>query len=226
MKSNLKRLANEANQAHLEVQVAREKSRLLWAESVQHALRAGEALNEAKAQLEHGEWTPWLDEHFNASHRTANLYMRLSRKRDQVEAYSQRVANMDEDAEPVSLRQLDGMLREPRSEQPPSRSLENGDTEKSEAPHGYRKIAIRVKEPDPKFKKVVIQVEKSDPKPVRLYARVEKSHAWKERPKPKQLIIVETFEPDNVARRLEIVFGREGLPDIVEAINSLLAKNP
>lgn len=47
--------------------------------AVEHAVRCGELLNEAKAQVPHGAWLPWLNEHFPASHRTAQGYMRLAR---------------------------------------------------------------------------------------------------------------------------------------------------
>jgi hypothetical protein len=36
---------------------------------------AGEKLIEAKAQLRHGEWGPWLKRNFNRSERSARLYM-------------------------------------------------------------------------------------------------------------------------------------------------------
>ena len=39
--------------------------------------RAGLLLREAKAQLKHGDWLPWLQEHFALSPRTASGYMRL-----------------------------------------------------------------------------------------------------------------------------------------------------
>jgi Protein of unknown function (DUF3102) len=43
-----------------------------------HAIAAGEKLNVAKAQLEHGEWLPWLHENFALSRKTAAEYMRLA----------------------------------------------------------------------------------------------------------------------------------------------------
>jgi hypothetical protein len=35
-------------------------------------------LLEAKAQLKHGEWLPWLSENFDLTRRTASTYMRLA----------------------------------------------------------------------------------------------------------------------------------------------------
>jgi hypothetical protein len=58
--------------------------------AVGHAIRAGELLIEAKAQVKHGEWHDWLGEHFPASVRTAQGYMRLVKH----QANAQRVAHL------------------------------------------------------------------------------------------------------------------------------------
>lgn len=49
-----------------------------FASAVEHAVRCGELLAEAKAQVRHGGWLPWLAENFPASARTAQGYMRLA----------------------------------------------------------------------------------------------------------------------------------------------------
>ena len=54
-------------------------------ESVQHAIAAGELLIEAKEQVPHGQWLPWLREHCAMSERTAQLYMRCARNRKEIE---------------------------------------------------------------------------------------------------------------------------------------------
>ena len=56
---------------------------------VEHAITAGEALIEAKAQLAHGAWLPWLAANFDGHENTAGNYMRLARN-------SQHVRNLDE----------------------------------------------------------------------------------------------------------------------------------
>jgi hypothetical protein len=61
---------------------------------VEHAIRAGELLIEAKRQLKHGHWLPWLIKHCEMSERTAQLYMRLARAKPELEANPQRVADM------------------------------------------------------------------------------------------------------------------------------------
>jgi hypothetical protein len=55
-------------------------------ESVRHAITAGELLVEAKEQLGHGRWLPWLRDHCTMSERTAQLYMRVAKNRAEVEA--------------------------------------------------------------------------------------------------------------------------------------------
>jgi hypothetical protein len=54
-------------------------------DSVRHAIEAGTLLLEAKAQLEHGQWLPWLRDHCTISERTAQLYMRCAKSRDEIE---------------------------------------------------------------------------------------------------------------------------------------------
>jgi hypothetical protein len=49
-------------------------------EGLEHAIRAGTMLTEAKSLLKHGEWLPWLESNFEWSPRMAQLYMRLSRR--------------------------------------------------------------------------------------------------------------------------------------------------
>lgn len=46
---------------------------------IQHAATAGFALIDAKKQMAHGEWLPWLDENFAPSQQTASRYMIVAR---------------------------------------------------------------------------------------------------------------------------------------------------
>jgi Protein of unknown function (DUF3102) len=56
-----------------------------WQDAVGHAIRAGELLIEAKAQVKHGEWLSWLEANFPGfSGRSASNCMRLARNRDVV----------------------------------------------------------------------------------------------------------------------------------------------
>ena len=85
---NLDALAKRINEEHSQVGVALTKG-------VQHAKSAGELLLQAKAQCQHGEWLPWLEENFEGSATTAQAYMRLARNWPQLEAANaQRVADL------------------------------------------------------------------------------------------------------------------------------------
>jgi Protein of unknown function (DUF3102) len=46
---------------------------------LERAINAGNLLIEAKAQLAHGQWLPWLAEHCQLPERTAQAYMRVAR---------------------------------------------------------------------------------------------------------------------------------------------------
>jgi hypothetical protein len=54
-------------------------------ESVRHSIAAGDLLIEAKSQLKHGQWLPWLRDHCTISERTAQLYMRCAKNRAELE---------------------------------------------------------------------------------------------------------------------------------------------
>lgn len=65
-----------------EIREEHEQATHAFRRAVQHAVRCGELLEEVKARMPHGAWLPWLDEHFPASRRTAQGYMRLARSQD------------------------------------------------------------------------------------------------------------------------------------------------
>lgn len=74
---DLAALADAANREHqLAIQAG--------TAAVEHAIKAGLALLEAKAQLEHGEWMPWLHDNFAYTVGAARNYMRLARYQDRV----------------------------------------------------------------------------------------------------------------------------------------------
>src|SRR5262249_33316454 len=59
-------------------------------ESVAHAMDAGDLLIEAKDQVKHGEWLPWLKDHCTISKRTAQLYMKMAENRAMIEKEQKR----------------------------------------------------------------------------------------------------------------------------------------
>lgn len=79
---SLDRLAKVAN---TELSRAHEAGKSM----LEHAVKCGQALREAKDQLEHGQWIPWVAEHFEGSLSTAEHYMRLAK------ANSEHALNMD-----------------------------------------------------------------------------------------------------------------------------------
>jgi phage N-6-adenine-methyltransferase len=54
--------------------------------ALEHAMRCGDLLSEAKSTCKHGEWQGWIEEHFEASARTAQGYMRIAKNRELVES--------------------------------------------------------------------------------------------------------------------------------------------
>jgi Protein of unknown function (DUF3102) len=72
--AELDRLAERINEEHRQCEAA-------FTNGLQHAIRAGELLEEVKGTLEHGSWLPWLKENFTGSVRTAQAYMRVARRR-------------------------------------------------------------------------------------------------------------------------------------------------
>jgi len=77
LQTGLPALAETARREH-ELAVQAGESMLL------HAIRAGEALLEARAQVEQGRWGRWLEDNFTATSQTAVVYMRIARGRDVV----------------------------------------------------------------------------------------------------------------------------------------------
>lgn len=75
--ASLLKLAEKANAEHRLVEKTQR-------DSLTHAMRAGQALNEAKQQVGWGHWLDWLGEHFEAAAQTARLYMRLARSANEI----------------------------------------------------------------------------------------------------------------------------------------------
>lgn len=49
-----------------------------YADALSHAVACGSMLTAVKADLRHGDWGPWLKEHFEGSDRTAQVYIQLA----------------------------------------------------------------------------------------------------------------------------------------------------
>ena len=84
----LPELAWTVNESQYEINRTHEKSIIL-------AVTAGEALNEAKALVEHGQWNKWLKANCDVSPRMARNYMSLARDMPRLSvAKRKRVADL------------------------------------------------------------------------------------------------------------------------------------
>jgi hypothetical protein len=80
-------LADRINAEHHQVETALRAG-------LQHAKNAGDLLIAAKKQCEHGAWLPWLEKHVRFSERTAQAYMRVSKRWPELEAKAQATADL------------------------------------------------------------------------------------------------------------------------------------
>jgi hypothetical protein len=104
IQKSLGKLAERINEEHRACETA-------VGAALTHAMSAGELLAEAKEQLPHGAFGPWLAENFAGSDRTARAYMRVYSRREELEAKRQSSATLS----------LDGALRAlsaPKAESP------------------------------------------------------------------------------------------------------------
>lgn len=65
-------LAHEANRLFHMAETHRENA-------LAYAIRCGEALAAVKEQLEHGQWLPWVQQHFDGSERQAQVCMQMAK---------------------------------------------------------------------------------------------------------------------------------------------------
>lgn len=70
-------LADQINSEH-------QKGEQAARSAIGHAIRAGELLIQAKAQVKHGEWRPWIEQHLAITHRQVQKYMRVADHREQL----------------------------------------------------------------------------------------------------------------------------------------------
>ncbi len=93
---HFERLAIDIRRLHDAVESHAGASRRHAGESLKHAFEAGDALNTAKDQMDHGMFGKWLKNECRIPHATANLYMRLASGRNTIEAHadSQSVMNL------------------------------------------------------------------------------------------------------------------------------------
>ena len=100
--TNLAQLVEEINRVHHQAEEALN-------EGLAHAFRCGELLVEAKAQCEHGQWINWLEENFDGTARSAQGYMKVAGRREEIEAHVKRVSHLP-------LREALRLTAEPKAE--------------------------------------------------------------------------------------------------------------
>src|SRR5262249_7386802 len=77
--TTLPTLADRINAAHAQCESATRSA-------LEHAAEAGRLLTEAKAQAGHGNWLPWLKANVTCSERTAQVYMRIAARYEELTA--------------------------------------------------------------------------------------------------------------------------------------------
>jgi phage N-6-adenine-methyltransferase len=88
-------LAARIREEHDAAEAAKGAAVVVARKGIEHALTAGELLLEAKAQVPHGQWLPWLAENCPAvSPRMAQYYMGLARKRPELESKYETVSHL------------------------------------------------------------------------------------------------------------------------------------
>lgn len=75
--NSLSTLAHKANEAH---RAAEENA----SNAVSQAAVCGGYLAQAKEQLHHGDWQPWIEENFEGSRRTAQVYMQIAERKPEL----------------------------------------------------------------------------------------------------------------------------------------------
>jgi hypothetical protein len=73
-------MSNRLPTLEAEIKAAHEACAAAAQTSIEHAIKCGEMLIEAKGLLKHGQWLPWLHDNCGLSERSAQRYMRLARK--------------------------------------------------------------------------------------------------------------------------------------------------
>lgn len=84
---SLARLAKDINVHHRQCESAMKTG-------LEHAFKAGHLLIEAKVHCPHGTWAAWLAANFDGSHRTAQRYMMIANRWEELEAKATRVSDL------------------------------------------------------------------------------------------------------------------------------------
>jgi hypothetical protein len=111
-------LATSNSLADLRERLKIEHAAVVGALKTSRAMACGDILIEAKAQLKHGQWLPWLKS-CAVSERSAQAYMRIARNRENIEANPQTTADLTIDAALRSLAEAVGCAEQIEMPFPP-----------------------------------------------------------------------------------------------------------
>ena len=147
----LSQLATKAKQAHA---IVVNSTRIV----LQHAMTAGEALNEAKSKVGHGKWLAWLEENCpDISNRTAERYMKLAGGKAKLEKKLQDKDKFDTMSN-LTINEALRLIDEPDGEQSASAEAQqtegHGDASSGSSGHKQTK---KHREPNPKQLKKQIE---------------------------------------------------------------------
>jgi hypothetical protein len=180
--------------------------------AIKHALRCGALLEEQKREVPHGEWGGWLLEDFGGSARTAQVYMRLNRKREEL-------AN----AQPSAHLSIDGALKalasgasekEPEEDEaapkgaeedePPANGTEPDERERKDREKLERKLE-RLEREDRDYKQALKELKN---------LRKEQEE-WQQRERQRLLREIEPQFVEEIAR-IKAHYGDEAEPTFAE----------
>jgi hypothetical protein len=94
--STLQRIEKTGSLTNLAAEINAEHRAFIGSlkKTAEHGIRAGELLSKAKGEVKHGQWLGWLEENFEGSVRSAQVYMQLFAKRDELRVNAQGSAHL------------------------------------------------------------------------------------------------------------------------------------
>ena len=107
-----------------------------YTSALDEAIQCGALLEDAKIRIGRGNWEQWLANHFEASTRTAQMYMRLWRYREQIREVQKRKGLAH-----LGVEEATKLIAEPKPKPEPKPAQENPPAPEpgpSSDPHGDR----------------------------------------------------------------------------------------
>ena len=176
-------LADKINAEHRACQAAANTA-------LEHAMNAGDLLLEVRAECPHGTWQDWVDDNFEGSLRTSQIYMYLARRREEVgeiKAQSSALLSIAEALHKLALRHVSLLpappelqqVAQPVAEQPEGQPTEQPpleDPRPSEDGHQAQDRARRISYVEDVVR---AQAKKGDPNPPPSMAVEVSAEEWR-----------------------------------------------